>query len=797
MVKRINMMNKKNGKQFLTQAIDFVQKIASGDFSARMETSFKNDEIDALITGLNMLGEELQSRELEREKQTATIKESEIRFKELFDRMKCGVAVYKAIDNGEDFIFKDLNKAAEDIEQIKKDDVIGERLTKIFPDVSEFGLLEVLQKVWRTGKAQNYPAAFYKDDRIQGWRENHVYKLPRGEIVAVYDDVTEHMVMEKELRTSEEMFRNMSESVLDGLIMIDNEGSISFWNKAAQKIFGYSYQEVVGKDVHYLLAPQRFHEDYQKGFASFKKKGTGNAVGKIVQLEALKKDGTEFPIELSLSSLQLHGKWHAIGVVHDITQRKKIELEIKTRRKYLEGLLAAAPDAIVTIDEKGKIVEWSNGAEQMFGFTKNETIGYELDKLVTNVDTYQQASELTSKVMHNYNVKSIEAVRHSKDNTPVDVLISGSPIYDEDNLVGAIIIYTDISELKQSEAELKKTHKIYQKAIENARGVPYLLRFPEQKYEYFGSGFEKLLGIPPDNMSSDMWKKVCKQVIILDQNAPQNLKKYGESFLGKEIQAYRVDIEIETAAGETKWINDCSLPIIDEKSGKIVAALGILQDISDRKDIEKKLEKLLKEKEMLLKEVYHRVKNNFALVSSLLNLQSHSIKDKKALETLNTSRDRIQSMAMVHQQLYQSADLENINFKKYIESLTKTLFKSYVTDPSKILLEMKVENLPIGADLAIPCGLIINELATNAMKYAFDLSQNVIGKIIISFNQINDREVELVVQDNGKGLPDNFSIDETESLGLRIVKLLVQQINGSIDFQNIKGTKFIIKFSWK
>ena len=433
----------------------------------------------------------------------------------------------------------------------------------------------------------------------------------------------------------------------------------------------------------------------------------------------------------------------------------------------------------------------------MFGFTKNETIGYELDKLVTNVDTYQQASELTSKVMHNYNVKSIEAVRHSKDNTPVDVLISGSPIYDEDNLVGAIIIYTDISELKQSEAELKKTHKIYQKAIENARGVPYLLRFPEQKYEYFGSGFEKLLGIPPDNMSSDMWKKVCKQVIILDQNAPQNLKKYGESFLGKEIQAYRVDIEIETAAGETKWINDCSLPIIDEKSGKIVAALGILQDISDRKDIEKKLEKLLKEKEMLLKEVYHRVKNNFALVSSLLNLQSHSIKDKKALETLNTSRDRIQSMAMVHQQLYQSADLENINFKKYIESLTKTLFKSYVTDPSKILLEMKVENLPIGADLAIPCGLIINELATNAMKYAFDLSQNVIGKIIISFNQINDREVELVVQDNGKGLPDNFSIDETESLGLRIVKLLVQQINGSIDFQNIKGTKFIIKFSWK
>ena len=228
-----------------------------------------------------------------------------------------------------------------------------------------------------------------------------------------------------------------------------------------------------------------------------------------------------------------------------------------------------------------------------------------------------------------------------------------------------------------------------------------------------------------------------------------------------------------------------------------MASLGILQDISDRKHSEKKLEKLLSEKEMLLKEVYHRVKNNFALVSSLLNLQSHSIKDKKALETLNTSRDRILSMAMVHQQLYQSVDLENINFKKYIESLTKTLFNSYVTDTSKIKLEMKVENIPIGADLAIPCGLIINELATNAMKYAFDLNPSIIGKLNISFNQVSDRNVELIVQDNGRGLPDNFDIEETESLGLKIVSLLVKQIGGSIDFQNSKGTKFVIKFGLK
>ena len=525
-------------EKFLYRAIDFIQKIASGDFSSRMEMYFKNDEVDALIAGLNMLGEELQSRELEREKQAATIKESEIRFKELFNRMSSGVAVYEAINNGKDFIFKDLNKAAEDIDQVKKEDVIGKRLTKIFPGVVDFGLLEVMQNVWQTGEAQNPPAMFYKDDRIQGWRENHVYKLPSGEIVVVYDDITERVELENNLKDSEEMFRSMNESALDALIMIDNKGLINYWNKAAQRIFGYSSQEVIGKDLHSLLTPTRYLEGFIKGFSKFKKNGTGNAIGNVLQLEALKKDNTESPIELSLSSFQLKGKWHAIGIIHDITQRKKIELEIKTRRKYLEGLLTAAPDAIVTMDEKGKIVEWSNGAELMFGFTKEETIGYELDKLVTNIDTYQQASEFTSKVMHKHNLRSIEAVRYSKENTPVDVLISGSPIFDEDILIGAVIIYTDISELKRSEAELNKTHDIYQKTIENARGVPYLLKFPEQQYEYFGSGFEKLIGIPADKMSPEMWKKICKQVIILDQGAPQDLKKYGDSFLEKEIQTY-------------------------------------------------------------------------------------------------------------------------------------------------------------------------------------------------------------------------------------------------------------------
>jgi two-component sensor histidine kinase/PAS domain-containing protein len=356
---------------------------------------------------------------------------------------------------------------------------------------------------------------------------------------------------------------------------------------------------------------------------------------------------------------------------------------------------------------------------------------------------------------------------------------------------------TEICERKLVEEELNEVHTIYQKSIENARGVPYRLNYPDRKYEYIGSGCEDLLGIPAKKMTAEVWKQICKQYIIIDKDVPQDLKKYAKGFLKKEYKRYRIDIKIQTPAGDIKWINDCSLPLVDETTGEVIASLGILQDITDRKRSENLLEKLLNEKEMLLKEVYHRVKNNFSLVSSLLNLQSHHVKDKIALETLNISRDRIQSMAMVHQQLYQSIDLESINLKNYIESLTNTLFNSYVSDDKNILLETHIENLPIGADLAIPCGLIATELITNAIKYAYVVNQEETGIIAVTLSQVKDKEILLVVQDNGRGMPDNFDIEKTESLGLKIVILLVKQIKGTIDIESRKGAKFTIKFNVK
>ncbi|MHC1625573.1 MAG: PAS domain S-box protein [Methermicoccaceae archaeon] len=281
----------------------------------------------------------------EKKQAEETLRDTVQRFEGLLNNMSSGVAVYEAIDNGEDFIFKDFNKAAERIEKIKREDVIGKSVLEVFPSVKEFGLFEVFQRVWKTGQAEHFPVAIYKDERIVGWRENYVYKLPSsGEIVAVYDDVTDRKQVEDALRESEEKFRAITTTARDAILMMNDSGNIAFWNMAAERIFGYSSDEVIGKDLHKFIAPQRYYERYREGFSKFRKTGEGNVVDKTIELMGKKRDGTEFPIELSVSAVKIKGKWNAVAIIRDITERKQVEEE----KRRLQEQLAHA-DRLATI----------------------------------------------------------------------------------------------------------------------------------------------------------------------------------------------------------------------------------------------------------------------------------------------------------------------------------------------------------------------------------------------------------------------------------------------------------------
>ena len=200
----------------------------------------------------------------------------------------------------------------------------------------------------------------------------------------------------------------------------------------------------------------------------------------------------------------------------------------------------------------------------------------------------------------------------------------------------------------------------------------------------------------------------------------------------------------------------------------------------------------VKEKEVLLREVHHRVKNNMAVISSLLSLQSGYVDDKKYLEMFRESQSRIKSMALVHERLYKSDDLSIISSNDYFRALSSELSFSFSRSDCEIVLKYDIDEIALDIDIAIPCGLILNELVSNALKHAFQEKST--GIINIGFLIKNNSHYSLMISDNGKGIKDDFVLEKSETLGLRLVHILTEQLNGTVEYDKNDGTSFKIRF---
>ncbi|OGU72368.1 MAG: hypothetical protein A2V93_02100 [Ignavibacteria bacterium RBG_16_34_14] len=252
-----------------------------------------------------------------------------------------------------------------------------------------------------------------------------------------------------------------------------------------------------------------------------------------------------------------------------------------------------------------------------------------------------------------------------------------------------------------------------------------------------------------------------------------------------------------SADSEVYWRKDgtcfpveySSYPIID--NGETAGAVIAFNDITERKKAFEQIESSLKEKEVLLREIHHRVKNNLQIISSMLNLQTNYITDKKSLAIFEESRNRVRSMALIHEKLYQNESLSSLNIRDYVIELVNNLMRSYRTD-NRINSEINISDIFINTDTAIPLGLIINELVSNSLKYAFPDERR--GKITVSLIKFIGEKFQMIISDDGIGLPENFDMKSTNTLGLQLVSSLVIQLDGEIILTNQTGTKFEINF---
>ncbi len=335
------------------------------------------------------------------------------------------------------------------------------------------------------------------------------------------------------------------------------------------------------------------------------------------------------------------------------------------------------------------------------------------------------------------------------------------------------------------EHALRKSEERFRQVVEsapnamvmiNSRGMIEMIN--TQTERVFGYTRDELLGQPVDILVPTRFAGHHPQLRAGYFASPQS-RPMGA---GRDLYGLRKD--------GSEFPVEIGLNPIETEEGTMV--LSAIVDISDRKQKEEKIQQALKEKDILLAEIHHRVKNNLQIIDSLLDLQSSRIPDPQVLEMLRDSQSRIRSMALIHQTLYQSKDFARVDFANFLDALVPTLIASYGADPARITLSLNTVGVQLPINMAIPCGLIMNELISNALKHAFPQGRE--GTILIRLSNETPSEVSLLVSDDGVGLQPDLDISRNGTLGLQLVDLLTQQLGGVLSVGHANPTSFLLRF---
>jgi PAS domain S-box-containing protein len=478
---------------------------------------------------------------------------------------------------------------------------------------------------------------------------------------------------------------------------------------------------------------------------------------------------------------------HSLNVA--ITEQKKAEKALRDSEKKFRTLFESPNDAIYLHDLEGKFLEVNDIACERMGYAYEDF----LKMTYMDIDSHYPGRQIIKVIRELCKSKSnlLETVHVRKDGFTFPVELS-SRIIKYEGTTAIITIARDISKRKQTEKELKKyaedlKHsnelKEEMESIINHSPVIVFKWRPEKDWpvEFVSSNVTQL-GYTVDDFTSNR----IKYADIVHPEDSERTHLHFPRYYQHKSSDINWEYRIFTKSGDIRWVDERTF-VRRHNEGDITLQ-GIILDITERKKAE---EALLQAEKIRKKEIHHRVKNNLQVISSLLYLASENFKDQNVIEAFMDSRNRVRSMALIHEELYQSKDMASIDFADYTQNLLEYLSKSYRIDNRDITLESNIENVYLGVDTAVPLGMVINELVSNSMKHAFQNGAH--GRISVDLS-IQNSILILKVKDNGIGLPPEIDFRKTESLGLQLVTTLVDQIDGTIELNVNEGTEFLIRF---
>ena len=639
----------------------------------------------------------------------------------------------------------------------------------------------------------------------------------------------------QDLAVSEARYRALVEGSSDFIYVLDKEGRFTFANSQVDNLLGYSRESIVGKHYSEIIHPA----DMETLGHAFAERRTGERATRRLEIRLRSRTGDTREVEMDVRhfSISASGLYRGSdfvgthGVARDITERKyqdkkrvvlqqvreavrrmvdagEIHRVLQAIHQGLDAIGIAFQHCAVNVVDMGEppmlytyssvdSSSLSNRDEHMIGDTESYAgavaaiwrqakLAYRRD--LSEADPFDERERLIDIFGP---VRSIIDVPFSFGTLTVNSAIADA-FSDRD-----LLFFEELAEAlsegfrrMEDLQQLALSEQRYRTLVETPNFVVMLLD-TEGNYLYVSPQIQEWLGYSPEEFYRDA--EIRAQIIH-----PDDLVATEEFHRIDEVTApLTMEYRWRDKSGRYRWASGAIFPIYetteDQQIHRPSMMQVVVQDITERKVAEEQIKDSLTEKEVLLKEIHHRVKNNLQIISSLLHLQSSKLQDERLHKAFSDSQHRIRSMALIHEELYESTDIARIEFNGYLKRLTDHLFKSFGVDESHIRLTLDVDDAMLSIERAIPLSLIINELLSNALKYAFpDGGKGEIG--IRLRGEGEDGPFALTVSDDGVGFPD-IDFDNPESLGLRLVHTLASQLGAQLSLDRTSGTAFTVERS--
>ncbi|MEG4625686.1 PAS domain S-box protein [Microcoleus sp. w1-18aA5] len=724
-------------------------------------------------------------------------------------------------------------------------EVLGKTLAEIFPEAEANFALAHIRQTLASGETHRVEYSMEIGCKLF-WFDASISPLDCDRVMWVARDITARKHAEAALQKSEEKFRNLFDDapIALGLATVRDYRTIKV-NEAHRQMLGYSDSELASMTFSELTHPEDVHADVEEVKQLI--------CGKISRFQRekrlIKKNGELMWANLTVTLIRDREgiPLYSMGAIEDISYRKRAEMEFQQLKERLQFLLGSNPAVIFTAAPTGDFCTTyiSDNVQTIVGYYPQELLAdckfwssriHPEDRpqfLVNFLDLSEERNCICEyrflhqdgsyrwlrtelKLLVDSMGIPIEIIGYAADisNSKYAELARGQQ-FEQERLVEAIarrvrqslqleeILNTTVAELQQvllADRVLvyqllpKSGGRVIAEAV--AEGCSQLIDrcfgeevFPPDSYQLYLQGRISAISELDSPSITPCVMEFMKQIQV---KAKLVVPIIQHSKLWGLLIAHQCDRPRDWK----EWEINLFQQLVNQLAIAIQQSLLYQQlqaELSDRKQAEANLKNSLREKEILLKEIHHRVKNNLCVVASLLELQSNTVADPQVSKMFEESQNRLYSMALIHEKLYRSTNLAQINFGEYLEDLVSNLFHSYNISNNQIQLQVLAEPISLNLETATPCGLIANELVSNTLKHAFP--DGTTGTVSVECYQTGDREINLLVKDNGIGFPQKLDFRKTHSMGFQVVCTLTEQLEGTIEISREFGTSFHLKFN--